>query len=216
MKISDHNAIFSGRTTYIKICKHAINAARGWPTPLSTDLHWWGDWKIMETVTSYKNWSSKPCTRGVSVADKNRVTIQIILWQEWVTDAQRCCRDRLAGGRKTLRQNDWLLLFDVSVWLTCDDWLHLQNRSALTVVMTPNISSVISEQLSDNFWWKEYTSVTKLHAIFSYLSMRRGHLCLTGSTFDVITQHNFKIQVYQTVQSWKKKKKKNSDKRCYK
>lgn len=122
-------------------------------------------------------------------------------------DAQRCCCDRLAGGRKTLRQNDWILLFDVSVWLTCDGWLHLQNRSALTVVMTPNISSVISEQSSDNFWWKEYTSVTKLHAIFSYLSVKRRHLFLTGSTFDVITQHDFKIKIYRTVLRRKKKKK---------
>ena len=101
------------------------------------------------------------------------VAIHISLWRGWVIDAQRCCHDRLAGGRKTLRQNDWLLLFDVSVWLTCDGWLHLQNRSALTVVMTPNISSVISEQRSDNFQWKEYTSRTKLHAIFLYISIRR-------------------------------------------
>lgn len=85
-----------------------------------------------------------------SVVGKNRVTIHTTFYRGWVIDAQRCCRDRLAGARKTLRQNDWLHLFEVCVWLACDGWLHLQNRSALTVVMTPNISSVISERRSDN------------------------------------------------------------------
>lgn len=97
------------------------------------------------TMASCKNWQSNPRVWSVLVSDKNRVTIHIALWRGWVIDAQRCCHDRLAYGRKTLRQNDWLLLFDVSVWLICDGWLHLQTRSALTVVMTPNISSVISE-----------------------------------------------------------------------
>ena len=103
----------------ITTCKYWVIVEEYQPRPWSTALGgmsgiFWG--KIDNQSRTQK-----------SVWLRIKIELQIILWQQWVIDAQRSCHDRLAGGRKTLRQNDWFLLFDVSAWLTCDVWLHLQN-----------------------------------------------------------------------------------------
>lgn len=92
---------------------------------LVLDPHWWyflarlvevlghcsarPGWDVGGTLVIWRSMiksTHESCCFGCRY--KNRVAVHIILWQAWVTDAQRCCRDRLAGGRERNTEAEWL------------------------------------------------------------------------------------------------------------
>lgn len=89
----------------------------------------------------------------------------IMLWQEWVIDAERCCRDRVAGGRGTLKWNDWLLL-----WCFCLTylWRLVTSSQPLCDDSCNDLKHFIRhiEQLSDMVEWEQHFYVPNLHARF--------------------------------------------------